>query len=116
MSITASQLYTLVGEELGIVSGNMPVSADDADKISRRHTAVRAWLIEEGLCYWPADSIPDAASLAFAQVLAWQCMESVGARSSHSEDPYDKGPEGYAALERHVSKRSSKEPVQAEYF
>lgn len=115
MSITAAQLYTLVGEELGIVSGTMPVAADDADKISRRHTSVRAWLIEEGLCYWPSNTIPDAASLPFAMVLAGQCAELFG-RGPRAEDPYTKGDAGFALLERHTSKRSSKEPVTAEYM
>lgn len=115
MSITAAQLYTLVGEELGIISGTMALSADDADKISRRHTSVRAWLLEESLVYWPSNTIPDAASLPFAQIIADQCAELFG-RGPRAEDPYTKGAEGFAALERHTSKRSSKEPVKAEYF
>jgi hypothetical protein len=115
MSITAAQLYTLVGEELGIVSGTMPVSPDDADKIARRHTPTRAWMIEEGCCYWPLNTIPDAAALPFAMVLAGQCAEVFG-RGPRSEDPYTKGPDGFQLLKEHTSKRSAKERVQAEYF
>lgn len=115
MSLTSAQLYTLVGEELGIISGTMPLTPEDADKIARRNTSVRAWLIEEGLCYWPAETIPDAASLALAQIIASQCAELFG-RGPRSEDPYMHGDAGLAALERHCSKRSSKEAVTAEYF
>ena len=115
MSVTNTQLHTLVAEELGIISGNEALSADDADKISRRRVAVRAWLIEEGLVYWPSNTIPDAASLPYAQVVAGQCAEMYG-RGPSSPSPYPGGPLGFAALERHVSQRSAKEPVIAEYF
>lgn len=115
MSITAAQLYTLVSEELGLVSGTMPVSADDADKVSRRHTLLRATLIEEGYCYWSSNAIPDAAALPFAMILADKCAEIFG-RGPRSEDPYTKGPEGETLLARHCSKRSSKQPITSEYM
>lgn len=115
MTTTNSALYTLVGEELGIVSGNEALSADDTDKISRRASKVRAWLIEEGCAYWVDDAIPDAAALPYAMVVAGQCAEIFG-RGQGSEAPYSGGPAGFQLLKEHVSQHSAKERVQAEYF
>jgi hypothetical protein len=115
MTTTNTQIYTLVAEELGLISGNEALSADDQDKISRRASRIRAWLIEEGLCYWLDDVIPDAAALAYAQIVAGQCAELYG-RGQNSQTPYLFGDAGFRALERHVAVRSQKEPIQAEYF
>ena len=115
MSATNTQIYTLVGEELGLISGNEALSADDTDKISRRAVKTRALLVEESLCYWLDDAIPDAAALPYAKIVAGQCAEAF-ARGPNSDFPYTGGSEGYALLERHVSQRSTKEPVQSEYF
>ena len=115
MTVTNVELYQLVGEELGITGAGETLSADVSDMISRRADKVRAWLIEESLCYWVSDAIPDAAALPYAQVVAGQCAEAFG-RGPNSETPYLLGETGYRLLERHVSQRSSKEPVTAEYF
>lgn len=115
MTTTNAQLYTLVGEELGIVQGNEALSADDTDKISRRAARIRAWLIEEGLVYWDDNSIPDAAALPLAMVIAGQCAEMFG-RGPSAESPYPSGSAGFQLLREHVSKRSSREPVRVDYF
>ena len=115
MSITNTQLYTLVGEELGLISGNEALSADDTDKISRRAAKVRAWLIEESLLSWVDDSIPDAAALPYAKIVAGQCAEQFG-RGQGSENPYLDGDVGFRLLERYASQRSAKEPVKAVFY
>jgi len=115
MTITNVQIYQLVGEELGLIGPGQSLGADDADRIARRADKVRAWLIEEGLCYWLDDSIPDAAALPYAQILAGQCAEIYG-RGPQSDTPYVLADAGLRLLERHVSQRSSKEPVMSEYF
>lgn len=115
MTITNTDLYTLVAEELGLISGNESLSADDTDKISRRAAKVRAWLTEEAMVYWIDDAIPDAAALPYAQIVAGQCAEMYG-RGPNSSAPYLLGDIGFRALERHVSQRSAREPVQANYF
>lgn len=115
MSVTNTDLYQLVAEELAIVGAGESLSADVSDMISRRASKVRAWLIEEALVYWIDDAIPDAAALPYAQVVAGQCAEAFG-RGPNSETPYLLGETGYRLLERHVSQRSSKEPTQSEYF
>lgn len=115
MTITEASLRLLVGEELGIVTGNMPLDADVDDKIARRALSVRNWLLEEGLVYWASGAIPEAAALPYAQIVAGQCAEIFG-RGPNSEDPYKLGQSGFEALQRHTSKRSAREPVQATYF
>jgi hypothetical protein len=114
MTITNTELYTLVAEELGLI-GVESLDADTSDKISRRASKARAWLIEEGLCYWIDDAIPDAASLPYTQIVAGQCAEIFG-RGPNSPTPYLMGDVGFRALERHVSQRSSKEPVKSTYY
>lgn len=115
MTITNAQLYTLVAEELALISGNETLSADDQDKVARRAVKVRAWLIEEAMAYWVDNAIPDAAALPYAQVVAGQCAEIYG-RGANSPNPYLAGEAGFRALERHVSQRSAKEPVKSNYF
>ncbi len=115
MTTTNVELYQLVAEELGIVGAGESLSADVSDMISRRAAKVRNWLIEEGLVYFIDDAIPDAAALPYAQVVAGQCAEAFG-RGPNSDTPYLLGETGYRLLERHVSHRSSKEPVMVEYF
>ena len=115
MTVTNTDLFRIVGEELAIIGAGETLSADVSDMISRRASKVRAWLIEEGLCFWLDDAIPDAAALPYAQVIAGQCAEAFG-RGPNSDTPYLLGETGYRLLERHVSQRSSKEPVMVEYF
>lgn len=115
MSITNTELYTLVGEELGLIDGNEPLSADIADKITRYASKVRAWLIEDSRCYWVDNSIPDAAALPLAMIIAGQVADQFG-RGQASDFPYTKGADGYRLLSEHVSKRSAKEPVESTYF
>lgn len=115
MTITNTQLYELVAEELGLIGSGQALSADDRDRIERRAVKVRAWLIEEGLAYWPDDSIPDAASLPYAQIVAGQCAEMYG-RGPGSDTPYPLGDVGFRLLERHASQRSAREPVSSEFF
>ena len=115
MTTTNTELYTLVAEELALISNGETLDANTSDMIARRATKVRAWLIEESLVYWLDDAIPDAAALPYAQVIAGQCAEAFG-RGPNSDTPYLLGETGYRLLERHVSQRSSKEPVTANYF
>lgn len=115
MSKTDVEINQLVGEELGIRGAGETLTADESDLISRRAALVREWLIEEGIVYWISDAIPDAAALPYAQVIAGQCAEAFG-RGPNSDTPYLLGETGYRLLERHVSQRSEKQPVTAEYF
>ena len=114
-TITNTALYTLVGEELGIVDGNETMSADDTDRISRRASKIRAWLIEDGKAYWVDNAIPEAASLPLAMIIAGAVADQYG-RGEASPFPYTKGPQGYQLLSEHVSKRSAREPVRVDYF
>lgn len=115
MSITAVALRYLVASELGFRTGNMPVTPDQDADLEIYNSGARAYLIEEGLCYWPADEIPDAVKLPLSYFVAGQAAEFFG-RGPRSEDPYDKGDTGLAGIRIHCSKRSAREPVQATYF
>lgn len=115
MSVTNTDLYQIVAEELGIRGAGETLTADESDLISRRASKVRAWLIEEGLVFWVDDAIPEAAALPYAQIIAGQCAEAFG-RGPGADVPYLLGETGYRLLERYVSQRSSKESVSAEYF
>lgn len=115
MTITNNDLYVLVAEELGLIGNGQALTADDQDRIQRRAGKVRAWLIEEGMAYWIDDVIPDAAALPLAKIIAGQCAEIYG-RGPGSNVPYALGEEGFRLLERHVSQRSAKEPIMADYF
>lgn len=115
MTTTNTQMYQLVAEELGLIGAGQSLSADDRDRIQRRASIVRAWLIDESLCYWLDDAIPDAAALPYAQIVAGQCAEMYG-RGPGSDMPYALGETGFRLLERHVSQRSAREPVKSEFF
>lgn len=115
MSVTDATLRLLVGKELGLVSGNESLSADDDAKIDEYFDGAKAWLIEEGLWYWATDANPEAVKLPVAQIVAGQAAEHFG-RGAGAEAPYTLGAQGFAALERHCSKRSAREPVSTDYF
>jgi hypothetical protein len=115
VSRTNVEIYTLVGEELGLIAGNETLGQDDKDKIARRERSMRSWLIEEGLCYWPDDVVPEPAALAYAKVIAGHSADLFG-RGANAENPYMGVEEGYELLRRHCSQRSSREPVKSEYF
>ena len=115
MTTTNTQMFQLVAEELGLIGAGQSLSADDRDRIERRANIVRAWLIDEGLCYWLDDAIPDAAALPYAQIVAGQCAEMYG-RGPGSDMPYALGETGFRLLERHVSQRSAREPIKSEYY
>src|SRR3990167_7737399 len=115
MTVTDATVRSLAAKELGLISGNETLSADDSAKLDEYFDGVRAWLIEEGLCYWATDAVPEAAKIPVAQVVAGQAAEHFG-RGAGAEAPYTLGAAGFAALERHCSKRSAREPVPSEYF
>lgn len=115
MAVSDTTLRLLVAKELGLVAGAETLNANDDAKIDEYFDGVKAWLQEEGLWYWPADANPEAIKIPVAQIVAQQAAEHFG-RGAGAEAPYTKGGEGFAALERHNSKRSSKEPVKANYF
>jgi hypothetical protein len=115
MTQTNTQLYTLVAKQLGIVDGNEALSADVAADISEIAALTRAWLIEDGKCYWADNAIPEAAAMPLAMIIAERVADQYG-RGAASPFPYAGGPAGYRLLCEHVSKRSAREPVCSDYF
>jgi hypothetical protein len=106
---TQASLALMAAQELQLVAAGGALSADDQILILDRLTKLRAWLIEEDLCYWDADSIPDAASIPVAKLLAHECKDVFGV-------PYNKFAEGMAQLRRHIAKRANGEPGRADFF
>lgn len=111
MTVTNAQLRTLVGRELEVLPSNRAsLNAADGALVDEYISGVRAWLIEEGLCYWADGSIPEAAKLGFAYLVADECKGSFGKAS------YNKGPKGLELLKRHVATLPSGEPTTADYY
>lgn len=106
---TRAELAALIGQELQVTQTGDSLTPSDLTDILTRVDALRAWLIEEGLCYWPAENIPDGAKIPLAMVAADWCKAMFGVK-------YDRGAEGIQLLRRHCSKRATGEPAQAEYF
>lgn len=115
MTITNTEFYQLVGEELEIIDGEQSLSANDAARIARYATKARAWLLEDGKVYWADNAIPDSVALPFAMIVAGRVASKYG-RGPASSYPYADGPEGYRLLCENVSNRSANEPVKSEYF
>jgi len=115
MTVTDLVVRALAAKELGLISGNETLSAGDDAKIDEYFDGVIAWLTEEGLRYWASDAVPEAVKIPLAQIVAGQAAEHFG-RGQGADAPYTLGPAGFQALERHCSKRSSREPVTSNYF
>lgn len=111
MTITNATLRTLVGRELEVLPSNRSaLNATDAAVVDEYISGVRAWLIEEGLCYWADGTIPEAVKLPLAYLVADECKTVFGKAS------YAKGPKGFQLLKEHCAARPSGEPTKAEYF
>jgi hypothetical protein len=111
MAITNTQLRTLIGRELEVLPSNRTaLNAADAAVVDEYIAGVRAWLIEEGLCYWADGTIPDAVKLPLAYIVAEEAKNVFGKAT------YSKGPKGFALLKEHCAARPSGEPTKAEYF
>lgn len=110
MTISNITLYGLVGDELGLTSGDEVLATSDSDKIAARAVGVRAFLLDEGLIYFSDDSIPDAVKLPLAKIIAAECKFLFGRAD------YEGGPIGYQELRQHCSKRSARQPVPSDHF
>lgn len=111
MTATNAQLSALVGRELEVLPSNRSsLNAADGALVTEYHAGVRAWLIEEGLCYWADGTIPEAVKLPLAYLVAEECKWAFGKAS------YNKGPKGLEMLKRHVASMPSGESTQAEYY
>lgn len=110
MTITNAQLRTLVGRELEIIGSNRSaLNAADAALVDEYISGVRAWLIEEGLCYWADGTIPEAVKLPLAYLVAQHSAASFNKQ-------YAKGDAGYKLLKEHCAARPSGEPTRATFY
>ncbi len=110
MTITKAQLRTLIGRELEILPSNRSsLNAADGALVDEHIDGVRAKLIEDGLCYWSADAIPEAAKLWFAFIVATSAAAAFNKQ-------YAKGALGMLQLREHVAIRPSGEPTKAAFY
>lgn len=110
MTATNAQLRTLVGRELEVLpAGRSALNAADGALVDEYISGVRAWLIEEGLCYWADGAIPEAVKLPLAYIVAQHSAASFSKQ-------YAKGDAGYKLLKEHCAQRPSGEPTMADYF
>ena len=109
MTITKAQLRTLIGRELEILPSNRSaLNAADGALVDEYIDGVRAWLIEEGNCYWSASAIPEAVKLPLAYLVAQHAAASFN-------KPYSKGDAGYQLIKQHVAAHPSGEPTRADF-
>lgn len=72
--MTEAEFIDTVAENIGILAAGQTLDADSADVIRRRMTAVFARLVKEELTTVAnTDDIPDAQSLALADIVAFEC-------------------------------------------
>lgn len=77
-TITAVQLRERVAEHLKIKAADIELSAESAAKIDRAIDDARAELKELGLCWWPADAVPQSCVFAVKLIVAAQACIGVG--------------------------------------
>jgi hypothetical protein len=77
-TITAVELRQRVAEELTVASPDQELAADVAARIDTSIGDTRAYLKEEGLCWWPADAIPQAVVIALVWVVAAMACTKFG--------------------------------------
>jgi hypothetical protein len=109
MALTKADLRDAVAEEIGIKRAEETLAAADADKIERVIDGLREYLLAENLCYWDGDDIPLAVQEPLVMLVGSRCGPSFGV-------PYDHFSDGLILLQQHCMRRSSGQPVKAEYF
>lgn len=78
MTVTTVQLRESIAKELGIYSPEMPLSAEDADKIDEKIVDCETELRELGHLWWATNATPDACKYAMTIFVAARACYSVG--------------------------------------
>ncbi len=106
-----TQLRLAVAKELRVVDQRASSLRADWDAELATHSRqVRATLIQKGVCYWPADEIPEEAQIG----LKWLVAEA--AKSFWGRDSYNKGAAGMELLEEMSASAPKNEPTRTEFF
>lgn len=120
MAKTQLDLVTMALRKLNVVDATESPSAEDDAFADSVYETKRAELIDKGLCYWAANSIPDVVFLAMVNILAGELATAFGITVPTEMD--DNGQavainvRGLRDLRRHMAKREADEPTKAVYF
>lgn len=110
MTATAAQLARRVGLRLRVIDEGEELSSTQLADITQAIGDLRAELLERGLCWWDAGTIPDACVAPLADWVAYEVADAFG--KIGNEVKRQRAETRIAAL------RSSEQrpPVKAEYF
>lgn len=117
---TRLDLVTAAMLELGLIAPDEAVEAEDYDTIGSRYDELLEELRDKGLVYWAANDIPYVAFGALSRVLAGRIAPAYGVQEPTMQD--DDGRQvamsykGLKDLRRHMSKKTSGEPVRGSFF
>lgn len=96
-TITKVQLRQRVAEELKVYSPEQELSADAAARIDTSIDDTRALLVEDRLCWWGADAIPQQCAIPLTWIVAaFACTK------------FGKAGQGYEAGEERGMRRLTK--------
>lgn len=97
-TITKAQLRQRVAEELKVYSPDQELSADVAARIDTSIDDARALLMEQRLCWWGADAIPQAAAIPLTWVVAAYACTKFGKAGQGYEAGEERGKARLALL------------------
>lgn len=116
MARTKTELSTAVMRKIGLVEALESPSSEDANYIWGEYDDKLSELKDDGLVYWTntnatTSEIPNAVFPALVKIMGAEVMPAFGL-------PLDAGllNEGMMQLRKHISKQSSGEIVETEYF
>lgn len=109
---TKAQLRRMILASMTVIDPDENPSGEQADTLDTYVDSARASLLEQGLCWWDEDAIPDAVLVHLSRYVRAQCCAEFG-----------RAGKGYEAYEDLAIRRLSalkppaqREDVPADYF
>lgn len=97
-TITKVQLRQRVAEELKVASPDQTLEAEDAARIDTSIDDARALLIEERLCWWGENAIPQQCAIPLTWIVAAYACTKLGKAGQGYEAGEDRGKARLAKL------------------
>jgi len=97
-TITRVELREDVGEELKVYSPDQEMSADVAARIDKSIRRARAMLIEERLCWWGENAIPEQCAIPLTWIVAALACTKFGKAGQGYEAGEERGKARLAKL------------------
>lgn len=98
MTKTNVEIRNRVAEDLGVKATDMDLADEDAEKIERRISSTRAFLLERGLVWWADDAIPDACEDGYAMMVRAMVCTAFGKVNQGHEAGWKDGWDMIAAI------------------